>query len=100
MGRSQPPPDVPPAQQLGNKSGREADVGRLSFTAGQGQAATLIIAVVDTPESLQAKESVHVLYERLRRPDVTAAEREEVCRAMDATFSSLETPVDVLTARR
>lgn len=53
-----------------------------------------------TPESLQAKESVHVLYERLRRPDVTAAEREEVCRAMDATFSSLEMPVDVLTARR
>lgn len=53
-----------------------------------------------TPESLQAKESVHVLYERLRRPDVTAAEREEVCRAMDATFSSLDTPVDVLTARR
>lgn len=53
-----------------------------------------------TPESLQAKESVHVLYERLRRPDVTAAEREEVCRAMDATFSSLEVPVDVLTARR
>lgn len=53
-----------------------------------------------TPESLQAKESVHVLYERLRRPDVTPAEREEVCRAMDATFSSLETPVDVLTARR
>lgn len=53
-----------------------------------------------TPESLQAKESVHVLYERLRRPGVTAAEREEVCRAMDATFSSLETPVDVLTARR
>lgn len=53
-----------------------------------------------TPESLQAKESVHVLYERLRRPDVTPAEREEVCRAMDATFSSLEAPVDVLTARR
>ena len=53
-----------------------------------------------TPESLQAKESVHVLYERLRRPDVTAAEHEEVCRAMDATFSSLEVPVDVLTARR
>lgn len=53
-----------------------------------------------TPESLQAKESVHVLYEQLRRPDVTAAEREEVCRAMDATFSSLEAPVDVLTARR
>ena len=53
-----------------------------------------------TPESLQAKESVHVLYERLRRPDVTAAEREEVCRAMDATFSGLEVPVDVLTARR
>ena len=53
-----------------------------------------------TPESLQAKESVHVLYERLRRPDVTPAEREEVCRAMDATFSSLEMPVDVLTARR
>lgn len=53
-----------------------------------------------TPESLQAKESVHVLYERLRRPDVTPAEREEVCRAMDATFSSLEVPVDVLTARR
>ena len=53
-----------------------------------------------TPESLQAKESVHVLYERLRRPDVTPAEREEVCRAMDATFSGLEVPVDVLTARR
>lgn len=53
-----------------------------------------------TPESLQAKESVHVLYERLRRPDVTPAEREEVCRAMDATFSGLETPVDLLTARR
>lgn len=53
-----------------------------------------------TPESLQAKESVHVLYERLRRPDVTPAEREEVCRAMDATFSDLEVPVDVLTARR
>lgn len=53
-----------------------------------------------TPESLRAKESVHVLYERLRRSDVTAAEREEVCRAMDATFSGLEVPVDVLTARR
>lgn len=26
---------------MGDKSGREADVGRLSFTAGQGQAATL-----------------------------------------------------------
>ena len=53
-----------------------------------------------TPDSLRAKESVHVLYERLRRPDVTPTEREEVCRAMDATFSGLETPVDVLTARR
>lgn len=53
-----------------------------------------------TPESLQAKEAVHVLYERLRRPDVTAAEREEVCRAMDATFGGLEVPVDALTARR
>lgn len=82
------------------KAGEKLTLVGPSFTAGQGQAATLIIAVVDTPESLQAKESVHVLYERLRRPDVTAAEREEVCRAMDATFSSLETPVDVLTARR
>ena len=53
-----------------------------------------------TPESLQAKESDHVLYERLRRPDVTVTEHEEVCRAMDATFSSLEAPVNVLTARR
>lgn len=49
---------------------------------------------------LQAKESVHVLYERLRRQDVSPAEREEVCRAMDATFSGLEVPVDALTARR
>lgn len=59
---------------------------------------------MDSPDGahfeLQFQESVHVLYERLRRPDVSPAEREEVCRAMDATFSGLEVPVDALTARR
>lgn len=41
-------PGVPPAQQLGDKSGREADVGRFSLTAGRGQAATLVVVVVDS----------------------------------------------------
>lgn len=52
-----------------------------------------------TPQSLEAKGSAHALYERLRRPDVSAVEREELCRAMDAVFGSLETPSDSLTTR-